>query len=77
MLELKTGVKMNKLIVFAHLAGILIFTSCDDKTPKIDQVIDNFKIDSFDKSLDRKTLGNNSFGEIMEKNKIGYPKSIL
>jgi hypothetical protein len=35
---------MNKLIVFAHLAGILIFTSCDDKTPKIDPIPENIEL---------------------------------
>ena len=68
---------MNKLIVFAHLAGILIFTSCDDKTPKIDPIPENiefgFNIDNFVVKRDTIKPGD-SFGEIMEKNKIGYPK---
>ena len=68
---------MNKLIVFAHLAGILIFTSCDNKTPKIDPILENiefgFNIDNFVVKRDTIKPGD-SFGEIMEKNKIGYPK---
>ena len=68
---------MNKLIVFAHLAGILIFTSCEDKISKTDPVPENIEfglnIDNFVVKRDTIKPGD-SFGEIMEKNKIGYPK---
>ena len=68
---------MNKLIVFAHLAGILIFTSCEVNTPKTDPIPENiefgFNIDNFVVKRDTIKPGD-SFGEIMEKNKIGYHK---
>ena len=68
---------MNRLILFICLVGLSILSSCGEKNIEKESIPENiefgFNIDSFKVKRDTIKSGD-SFGEIMEKNKIGYPK---
>ena len=68
---------MNRLILFICLVGLSILSSCGEKNIEKESIPENiefgFNIDSFKVKRDTIKFGD-SFGEIMEKNKIGYPK---
>lgn len=68
---------MNRLIIFTCFLGVLFITSCGDEPKVIELVPENiefgFNLDNFKVKKDTIRFGD-SFGEIMEENKIGYPK---
>ena len=68
---------MNRLIIFTCFLGVLFITSCGDEPKAIELVPENiefgFNLDNFKVKKDTIRFGD-SFGEIMEENKIGYPK---
>ena len=68
---------MNRLIIFTCFLGFLFITSCGDEPKVIELVPENiefgFNLDNFKVKKDTIRFGD-SFGEIMEENKIGYPK---
>ena len=68
---------MNRLIIFTWFLGVLFITSCGDVPKVIELVPENiefgFNLDNFKVKKDTIRFGD-SFGEIMEENKIGYPK---
>ena len=68
---------MNRLIIFTCFLGVLFITSCGDEPKVIELVPENiefgFNLDKFKVKKDTIRFGD-SFGEIMEENKIGYPK---
>ena len=74
---MKIGEKMNRLIIFTCFLGVLFITSCGDEPKVIELVPENiefgFNLDNFKVKKDTIRFGD-SFGEIMEENKIGYPK---
>ena len=76
-MNLKNGEKMHRLILFICLVGLSILSSCGEKNIEKESIAENiefgFNIDSFKVKRDTIKFGD-SFGEIMEKNKIGYPK---
>jgi murein DD-endopeptidase MepM/ murein hydrolase activator NlpD len=67
---------MNRLIIFICFVGVFI-TSCGNESTAIESVPENtefgFNLDNFKVKRDTIRFGD-SFGEIMEENKIGYPK---
>ena len=74
---MKIGEKINRLIIFTCFLGVLFITSCGDEPKVIELVPENiefgFNLDNFKVKKDTIRFGD-SFGEIMEENKIGYPK---
>ena len=68
---------MNRLIIFTCFLGVLFITSCGNEPKVIELVPENiefgFNLDNFKVKKDTIRFGD-SFGEIMEENKIGYPK---
>lgn len=74
---MKIGEKMNRLIIFTCFLGVLFITSCGNEPKVIELVPENiefgFNLDNFKVKKDTIRFGD-SFGEIMEENKIGYPK---
>ena len=74
---MKIGEKMNRLIIFTCFLGVLFIASCGEKPKVIELVPENiefgFNLDNFKVKKDTIRFGD-SFGEIMEENKIGYPK---
>ena len=86
-MNLKNGEKMNRLklpILFYLFIGLLLllsvlsfFTSSDEvnivKESEPENIEFGFDINKFNVKRDTIQFGD-SFGEIMEKNKIGYPK---
>ncbi|MDA9356591.1 peptidoglycan DD-metalloendopeptidase family protein [Flavobacteriaceae bacterium] len=68
---------MNRPILFIYFVGLAILYSCGDEKVVSDPIPENiefgFNIDNFKVKRDTIKRGD-SFGEIMEKNKIGYPK---
>lgn len=68
---------MNRLIIFTCFLGVLFITSCGNESKVIELVPENiefgFNLDNFKVKKDTIRFGD-SFGEIMEENKIGYPK---
>ena len=68
---------MNRLIIVTCFLGVLFITSCGNEPKVIELVPENiefgFNLDNFKVKKDTIRFGD-SFGEIMEENKIGYPK---
>ena len=68
---------MNRLLIFTCFLGVLFITSCGNEPKVIELVPENiefgFNLDNFKVKKDTIRFGD-SFGEIMEENKIGYPK---